>query len=124
MKYYNLHINCKNKETYKKITNLLGVKPIVFDESKHEEFETWTYQLTQKEKDKPIDFINMFLDILEPNFVALKKLDIEKSDILFWLVYEYKHQCNMEFHPKEMLRLGNSEICLNIDCFDENKVET
>lgn len=71
--------------------------------------------------EKPIDFINVLLDILEPNFSKLKVLGIEKHDILLWLVYEYQHQCAMSFHPEEMERLGKSGIALNIDCHERLK---
>lgn len=54
---------------------------------------------------------------------ALDAINISSADILFWLVYGYQAQCAMEFHPMELLRLGESGIHLNIDCFEENHEE-
>jgi len=63
------------------------------------------------------DFINVFLDALEPKIDELLKLGVTKDDITFWLLYEYDQQCGMEFHPQEMKRLGESGIVLCIDCW-------
>lgn len=76
----------------------------------------WFYRVTEDEEGPSFDFINNFLDIIEPNYTELTKLGVTKDDILFWLVYEYDQQCAMEFHPQEMKRLGESGIGLNIDC--------
>ncbi len=122
MKIYNLHIYFKPSwNTYNKITEILNVVPEKFEKSKFDVSEKpsiWSFQLVEEEDEKNIDFINVFLDILEPNFPKLKTLGIEKKDILFWLIYEYQYQCAMEFHPQEMKRIGESGIGLNIDCFD------
>lgn len=120
MKYYNLYIDFEPSwNTYNKITDILNLKPFKHAKSKFDKNDapsTWHYQLVENEVDQPIDFINYFLDILDPNFSKLKLLGIGKSNILFWLVYEYQHQCSMEFHAQEMNRLGKTGIGLNIDC--------
>ena len=122
MKIYNLHIDfAPSWDTYHQVSAILNVVPAPFQPSKFDtanEPADWHYQLHEQENDPPIDFINELLDILEPNFGRLQALGIEKSNILFSLVYEYQHQCALEFHPQEMERLGRSGIALNIDCFD------
>lgn len=122
MKYYRLHIHTDNKaETFNKISEILGYQPTIFESKRNpnDKYSTWTYCVDKNEEDEGpnYDFINKFLDIIEPKFNELKDLGIEKSDIIFWLNYEYLHQCSMELHPQEMKRLGDSGIVLNIDCF-------
>lgn len=127
MKYYCLHINCSpNKVIYDKITEILGVAPKAFQPSKLfpvQTYDSWMYQIVEHDEEPTIDFINVFLDLIEPNLEKLKELGISKNDILIWLNYEYQHQCAMEFHPQEMKRLGEFGIHLNIDCW-ENQEET
>lgn len=124
MKYYRLHIACKNNfETYSKITEILGVKPTEFDTEKKDEnlYSLWTYTFDEDDLETPYyDFINNFLDIIEPKFAELKKIGIKKKHITFWLNYEYDQQCGLEFNPKEMKRLGKSGITMCIDCWQKN----
>jgi hypothetical protein len=126
MKYYRLFINTDNKlETFDKLTEVLGYQPTIFENTKRpdDKYSIWTYCVDENEEDsKPsFDFINKFLDIIEPKFRELENLGIKKSDITFWLNYEYFRQCSLEFHPQEMKRLGESEIALCIDCFERKE---
>jgi len=116
LKYYNLHISFeRSKKTYNKITSILGKLPI--EANLKEEPSGWWIQLEEnEEKDKYVDFINLFMDLLEPKFNDLKKIGINKEDILIWLVYEYKHQCALGFDSEELKRLGENGIAFNIDC--------
>ena len=77
----------------------------------------WTYAFDEEYEAPNYDFINQFLNIIEPHFIELQNIGINKQDILIWLNYEYDQQCAMEFHPEEMKRLGESGIVMNIDCF-------
>lgn len=122
MKYYRLHINSKNDfESYSKITEILGVNPteLEIDKFSTNLYSLWTYIVDEEDEGSYYDFINNFLDIIEPKFKELKKIGIKKKDITFWLNYEYDQQCGMEFHPKEMKRLGKSGIVLCIDCWQK-----
>ena len=101
-----------------------GVEPMPFKPSKifpMDTFDNWTYEVIEKESDKNFDFINEFLDLIEPHLTELKKLDISTNDILIWKLYEYQGQCAMEFHPSEMKRLGEFGIHLNIDCWESDE---
>ncbi|TGE28956.1 hypothetical protein [Hymenobacter metallicola] len=119
MKYHQLFIDCNSPETYAAVTLLLGVEPLVNRPSKWSPNvnETWHFQVETSDQDPPFDFINTFLDLLEGNYDALAALGIQRTNILFWLVYEYDQQCAMEFYPLEMERLGKNGIHLNIDCY-------
>jgi hypothetical protein len=119
MKYFQLFINFKRSiETYNTISEILKLKPTEDEPTKisSEIPDLWFYRVEENEEAPSYDFINRFLDIIEPNYTELSKLGVTKKDILFWLVYEYDQQCSMEFHPQQMLRLGESGIHLNIDC--------
>lgn len=117
MKFHNLYITTNTFETYQKVTSLLNVIP----KKETSDFGTWTYQFAENEDvDNYFDFVNTFLDILEPNFERLKALGIEKEDILIWQFYEYDQQCSMSFNPQEMKRFGESGISFNIDCIQKN----
>lgn len=124
MKYYRLYIDTNDSETnYHRITEIIGLKPTIFKSKKFpdQDYFTWTYCFDESEEDPPYDFINKFLDILEPKLKDLETLGIERKNITFWMVYEYNQQCGMEFHPQEMKRLGESGIVLCIDCIQRNK---
>lgn len=122
MKYYRISISTdKTVETYNKITGLLAVKPMEDerDDGLDNQYSVWTHSREENDSlDEPyFDFINEFLDLLEPRFQQLEELGVKRSDISFWYLYEYDQQCGMEFHPKEMKRLGESGITLCIDCW-------
>lgn len=121
MKYYRLHIDSKDFETYSKITEILGVEPTEFKGKVYQtdSYSLWSYHVDEEDEAPYYDFINNFLDIVEPKFIELKKIGVKKNDITFWLNYEYDQQCGMEFHPKEMKRLGKSEIVMCIDCWQK-----
>ena len=65
----------------------------------------------------PTGFINQFLNILETKYSDLEKLNIEREHITFWMIYEYDHQCNMEFDPQRLKRIGENGITLCISCY-------
>ena len=124
MKYYRLHIYTDGTfDQYNKISKLLGLEPMPVDrESKFgKPYSLWTYSIDTTVENDCFDFINKFLDILEPKFADIEILGIKRDDILFWLLYEYDQQCAMEFHPQEMMRIGDSGIHLNIDCWQPSK---
>jgi hypothetical protein len=105
-------------ETFNKITDLLKVKPsnILGDIP-----ASWVYEIIDEDENTYYDFINEFLDILENKYETLAKLGIERSDITIWYLYEYDQQCNMEFDPKRLKRLGDNGIKLCISCWDSGK---
>ena len=125
MKYYRLHIDSKNNvEKYSKITEILGVKPteIKSENNLTDLYSLWTYCIDEEDETSYYNFINNFLDIIEPKFTELKKIGVKKKHITFWMDYEYDQQCGMEFHPKEMKRLGKSGIVMCIDCWQKGTI--
>ncbi len=117
--YYRLQLYTDNRlETYHAITNLLGLTPDVFEAPFKN--QSWIYTKEEKETEPYFDFINEFLDVIEPNILKLQKLGISRSDILIWKLYGYDQQCNMEFDPQRLKRLGDNGITLCISCWEEN----
>lgn len=126
MKYYDkLQINFEpSVEIFNKLTTILDVKPTKKDFSNfpNDIPSTWTYEVIETKTDKYFDFINIFLDILETKYLELEKLNIKQNDITFWMFYEYDQQCNMEFDPIRLKRLGDNGITLCISCWDSGEV--
>jgi hypothetical protein len=119
MKYHRLYIDTDGTiGMYNKITEILGLEPSTIDlKAKFgEPYSLWTYAVDTNEEEAHFDFINKFLDVLEPKINELQNNGVSKDKILFWLIYEYTHQCSLSFDSQEMKRLGESGIHLNIDC--------
>jgi hypothetical protein len=121
--YYKLQILIDpSAETFNNLTAILGVQP-------REQFSNfsdsipfrWTYEVFDDKVDEYFDFINVFLDLLETKYTDLKKLNIKRNDISIWLLYEYDQQCNLEFQPKGLKRLGDNGITLCVSCWDSGK---
>lgn len=126
MKYYSLYIQFEaNWDTFNKVTAILGHIPQKYEKSKFDkcnEPSIWHLQLKEDEESNIyVDFINIFMNLLEPNFERLINLGIEKKDILIWLVYEFDRQCALSFFPKDLERLGKNGIAFNIDCLKKKK---
>ncbi len=109
-------------ETFNKITDFLKVKPTNADTSTPGNIpSSWVYEVIDEDENPYYDFINKFLDILENKYETLAKLGIERNDITIWLLYEYDQQCNMEFDPIRLKRIGDNGVTLCISCWDSGK---
>jgi hypothetical protein len=127
MNYYRLNITTDGTvDNYNEISKVLGVQATDIPGGKFDNnpFDLWTYCVNETDDGPYYDFINEFLDILESKFTDLEKLGVTRDKITFWRVYEYDQQCGMEYHPKEMKRLGESGIVMCIDCFQTNKTNS
>jgi len=124
--YDSLQINfTPSIETYDSITEIIGVMPTDKD-FKDKIPNTWTYEVIEEQNDPFYDFINKFLDLLEYKYDKLAEIGIKRSDISIWYLYEYDQQCNMEFDPTRLKRLGENGITLCVSCWDsgqEYKIE-
>lgn len=78
----------------------------------------WTYQVEENQDDEPYDFISEFIKILDCKESNLLELGISPEEIEFWMLYEYEGQCNMEFNPEQMKRLGEKGYSLCISCYE------
>ena len=114
-------------ETFTEISKILGVSSTDIDFPDFKDFKDsipsiWSYEVVQAQNDSYFDFINNFLDILENKYDKLSNLGIERDNISFWKLYEYDQQCNLEFDPIRMKRLGDNGITLCISCWDSGEI--
>jgi len=116
--YYRLQIPTDGRlETFCAISDLLGLLPDDYEEESN--YNIWIHTKEQKQDEDYFDFINEFLDLLEPNFSKLQALGIYRHNISIWKLYDYDQQCNMEFDPYRMKRLGKNGITLCVSCWEE-----
>lgn len=108
---YSLQIYTESNDIRSKINNVLNVKSNFPNDS-------WGIEIIEKETDNYVDFINIFLDILENKYSFLEDIGISRNYITIWAIYEYKEQCNIEFEPKDLERLGKNGIKLCISCWE------
>lgn len=109
--YYSLRIDAPD-EIYDEIDIVLGVK------SNFSPSVGWGIEVVQKENDESIFFIDYFLSVLEGKYTHLEKIGITRDCISVWMLYEYEGQCNMEFSPQDMYRLGKEGIVLCVSCWE------
>lgn len=109
---YWLKISCPSEEHVEKASSLLGVKP------NKELGHIWCFEVEQKEDDEYFDFVKNYLDMLEGKYDQLESIGISRDDISVWMLYKYEGQCNMEFLPKDLKRLGDNGIALCISCWE------
>lgn len=106
--FFSLQISASSEQA-DRITNILGVVP-------NHPLVSWGYKLIVKDNTYT-NFIDIFLGILEGRYEKLQDIGITKDDITIWMIYEYEEQCNMEFTPNDMKRLGDSGVTFCISCY-------
>ncbi|HOF16812.1 MAG TPA: hypothetical protein PLF32_08370 [Bacteroidales bacterium] len=107
---YQLRINVEEKY-YEEVSSIIGLKPKSYKYG-------WSYEIILEEEKENYNVISKFLDILDGKYKELNKFNIRNSDITVWLIYGYNNQCNIEFDPKVLKRLGENEITLCISCYE------
>lgn len=58
--------------------------------------------------------LKFFTDLIGDNLRELIEINVSLDMITFWYMYEYEHQCNMEFSPDITKRIGELGIVLCI----------
>uniref|UniRef100_B8HTQ1 DUF4279 domain-containing protein n=1 Tax=Cyanothece sp. (strain PCC 7425 / ATCC 29141) TaxID=395961 RepID=B8HTQ1_CYAP4 len=112
MKYiYFLQIAC-DEDQHESISAILNTQ------STNSRLNSWELRLVEQETDPPIYFIDYFLNLLEGKYDELSRIGIERRYISVWMYYEYDNQCNIEFAPEDMKRLGEEGITLCISCWE------
>lgn len=127
-----LIINCR-QEDITKVNEILGIN--CSSDSEFYSGHSWEYivvdeefdiieivedksDIIEEELDTPLTFISTFLDILEGKYDSLVSIGVKRSDISVWIYYGYDEQCNLEFAPREMKRLGDNGIVLCASCWE------
>lgn len=96
-------------EMKNKISSILELEPNTLR-------DLWSYELVTNENGT--DYINNLLDILENKYEQLESIGVTKEQITLWFYYNYEFQCNMEFEPEHLKRMGVNGIKLCITCYD------
>ena len=109
--FWSLRIRC-NDSFRDTVTVILGVEPNVKE-------SVWELEKIIEEEDAYVNYIEYFLDLLDGNYEKLSLIDVERSDISIWLLYEYDLQCNMEFLPHSLKRIGENGIVLCVSCWQK-----
>lgn len=60
--------------------------------------------------------IAWLLDLAEKHEKELTQLGVDFSDSQIWMIYYYDKQCNMEFDPDLMERMGKLGLKLCVSC--------
>lgn len=107
---YELRINTE-EQFYEIVSSIVELKPDNFQYG-------WSYEIEFEKQECYFDIIEKYLDILEEKYEKLRKVGINSTDISIWLIYGYNNQCNMEFAPKTLERLGKNGIKLCISCYE------
>ena len=100
------------QDTNDLVSVILGVDPNI-------EY-SWELEKTIEEEDAYVNCIEYFLDLLEGNYEKLSLVGVERDDISIWLLYEYDQQCNMEFLPHNLKRMGENGIVLCVSCWQKS----
>ena len=114
MKYtFTLEIDIPSKCDISFLENTLKLIGTKIDETQ------WIYTIGIGVEDDWIDFIDIFYKSLKGKFEILESVGIKKEDITIWYYYEYEQQCNMEFSPKNLAKLGELGITFCISCWEK-----
>ncbi|MDD3144648.1 MAG: hypothetical protein PHV23_00895 [Candidatus Gracilibacteria bacterium] len=118
---YRLQIHCgdNNIETISNILELNKYKNIKWEHKIELDRSVFEFEVEEKENEKYFNYIDFFLNILEDKYDLLEKIGINRNDITIWRLYRYNNQCNMEWNPKDLKRLGDSGISLCVSCWEE-----
>ncbi len=112
MYYYSLRIDISEKCQIIEISDILGIAPNCPSVD-------WGFEILQEDNDIPVNYIDVFLSILEGKYKELEKNNIFRKDISIWVLYEYSEQCNIEFTPNELYKIGEAEITFCISCWQK-----
>ncbi|MEH2423074.1 MAG: hypothetical protein V7K48_19825 [Nostoc sp.] len=107
-----MRINC-GKDKIKIVNDILGI-----DTNSNNCY--WEQILVKEAFNSPVNFVDIFLNLLEDKYQKLSILEVHKDDISVWMYYKYEQQCNISFSPKDMKRLGDNQITLCISCWESD----
>jgi len=118
MKYsYVLRINCDNS-CHNEITCLLNCVPTQSTDNR------WEFEIVQNCESDYVDYIKIFFDLLGNKYAQLEQIGITRDLIVIWIYYEYDQQCNMEFLPEDLKKIGSNGISLCVSCWQKEKSGT
>lgn len=78
----------------------------------------WDWQIDE-ESPRFVRAMLLFLTLLTRHKDALAQLGVSGQDLSLWYIYAYEQQCNMEFGPALMKRMGELGLTLCISCYEK-----
>ena len=111
MYIYRLQILSSKSYSEEQLNNVIGV-------SSNFPHADWGIEIIQSGENFS-EILVYFLSLLEGKYEKLESIGISREDISIWVLYEYEGQCNMEYDPESMKKLGESGILLCISCWEK-----
>ena len=107
MYIYRLQILSSKSYSEEQLNNIIGV-------SSNFPYADWGIEIIQSGEN-----FSEILVLLECKYEKLESIGISRENISIWILYEYEGQCNMEYDPESMKKLGESGILLCISCWEK-----
>jgi hypothetical protein len=102
------------KEKYDTVSQLIGVMPTSIE-------AFWDLSIEEDSIPQGSSLygtaLSYFLNLIEKSISNLNQIGVAADDISIWYYYEYEGECNMEFSPDTLKRLGVNGITLCISCW-------
>ena len=111
MYIYRLQILSSKSYSEEQLNNVIGV-------SSNFPHAEWGIEIIQSGENFS-EILVYFLSLLEGKYEKLESIGISRENISIWILYEYEGQCNMEYDPESMKKLGESGILLCISCWEK-----
>ena len=111
MYIYRLQILSSKSYSEEQLNNVIGV-------SSNFPHADWGIEIIQSGENFS-EILVYFLSLLEGKYEKLESIGISRENISIWILYEYEGQCNMEYDPESMKKLGESGILLCISCWEK-----
>ena len=111
MYIYRLQILSSKSYSEEQLNNVIGV-------SSNFPHADWGIEIIQSDENFS-GILVYFLSLLEGKYEKLESIGISREDISIWVLYEYEGQCNMEYDPVSMKKIGENAIVLCISCWEK-----
>ena len=111
MYIYRLQILSSKSYSEEQLNNVIGV-------SSNFPHADWGIEIIQSDENFS-GILVYFLSLLEGKYEKLESIGISREDISIWVLYEYEGQCNMEYNPVSMKKIGENGIVLCISCWEK-----
>ena len=111
MYIYRLQILSSKNYSEEQLNNVIGV-------SSNFPHADWGIEIIQSDENFS-GILVYFLSLLEGKYEKLESIGISREDISIWVLYEYEGQCNMEYDPVSMKKIGENGIVLCISCWEK-----
>lgn len=98
------------------INSVLSISPTSVDSA-------WEYSIDDT-SDLYSSAVSFISKLLTGKMEFLEDIGITRDDISIWFLYEYEGECNMEFNPEDLKKVGDLGISLCISCWEKNSTIT